>query len=127
QLLAGYQHLILANARPPVGFFAYPGKPSHLHAEGAMLHVLSRMEQDAHAALQALGDELGVPPVEIPDSGLPPPRGRGPPTREGFAATVAAVLPEQAIVVDESVSFGRGFFSSSHAAAPHDWVQIVGG
>ncbi|MFM9481510.1 acetolactate synthase large subunit, partial [Streptomyces scabiei] len=26
--LEGYDHIILVNAKPPVGFFAYPGKPS---------------------------------------------------------------------------------------------------
>ena len=31
------------------------------------------------------------------------------------------------MVVDESVSYGRGFFKNTHAAAPHDWLQIMGG
>jgi acetolactate synthase-1/2/3 large subunit len=43
------------------------------------------------------------------------------------AQSVAALLPEQAIIADESVSFGRAFFSGMHAAAPHDWLQITGG
>ena len=40
---------------------------------------------------------------------------------------MAALLPEHSIVVDESVSFGRSFFSGTHAAAPHDWLQLTGG
>ena len=31
------------------------------------------------------------------------------------------------MIVDESVTFGRGFFKNTHAAAPHDWLQIIGG
>jgi acetolactate synthase-1/2/3 large subunit len=127
KVLAPYRHLILVNALPPVGFFAYPGKPSRLYADDAEIHVLTRPEQDPEAALQALVDELGAPPAAIPDHGPKPQAGRGAPTPEGLAASFASVLPEQAVVVDESVSFGRGFFKHSHAAAPHDWLQIVGG
>jgi len=36
-------------------------------------------------------------------------------------------LPENAIVVDESVSFGRGFYPHTYAAAPNDWLHITGG
>ena len=51
----------------------------------------------------------------------------GKPTPENLATCVAAVLPEGAVIVDESVSYGRGFFRNTHAAAPHDWLQIMGG
>ena len=36
-------------------------------------------------------------------------------------------LPEGAIVCDESVTTGRGFFPLSRAAQPHDWMQLTGG
>jgi acetolactate synthase I/II/III large subunit len=127
KVLAPFRHIILVNALPPVSFFAYPGKPSRLYAEGAEIHVLTRPEQDPMAALQALADELGAPPAAMPDSGPKPEAARGAPTPEGLAACFASVLPEHAVVVDESVSFGRGFFKLSHAAAPHDWLQIMGG
>ena len=39
----------------------------------------------------------------------------------------AALLPEDAIVVDESVTFGRGFFPAHASAAAHDWLQVTGG
>ena len=31
------------------------------------------------------------------------------------------------MVADESVSFGRGFFANTKAAAPHDWLNVTGG
>ena len=30
-------------------------------------------------------------------------------------------------MVDESITTGRGFFPPTAAAAPHDWLQIMGG
>ena len=36
-------------------------------------------------------------------------------------------IPENAIVVDESITTGRGFFPPTAAAAPHDWLQNMGG
>jgi acetolactate synthase-1/2/3 large subunit len=125
--LAPFDHLILVNAVPPVGFFAYPGKPSRQYKDGAELHVLSRVEQNAEAALQALADELGAPEVAIPGNGPKPGVVSGKPTPENLATSIAAVLPDGAVIVDESVSYGRGFFRNTHAAAPHDWLQIMGG
>ena len=125
--LAPFDHLILVNAVPPVGFFAYPGKPSRQYKEGAGLHVLNRFEQNAEAALQALVDELGAPAADIPGNGPKPTIVKGKPTPEDLATTIAAVLPEGTMIVDESVSYGRGFFKNTHAAAPHDWMQIMGG
>ena len=125
--LSGFENIILVNAKGPVGFFAYPGKPSRHYPEGAALHVLTRAEADAEAGLRALVEELAAPEAAIPDPGPRPEPGRGAPTPEGLARIVAALVPEGGIVVDESVSFGRGFYKETHAAAPHDWLHLTGG
>ncbi|EFH09707.1 acetolactate synthase large subunit [Pseudoroseomonas cervicalis] len=127
EALKGFEHLILVNAKAPVGFFAYPNKPSIHYPETASVHVLSRYEEDGLAALRALVDELGAPEAAIPDPGPRPQVGKGAPTPEGLARTVAALIPEGGIVADESVSFGRGFYKETHAAPPHDWLHITGG
>jgi len=127
KVLSPYEHIILVNAVAPIGFFGYPGKPSHFSRPGAELHVLTRPEQNAEAALQALADELGAPAAAIPDNGPKPSVVTGKPTPENLATTIAAVMPDNAVVVDESVSYGRGFFRNTHAAAPHDWLMIMGG
>jgi acetolactate synthase-1/2/3 large subunit len=54
-----------------------------------------------------------------------PPRGKVMP--EGIATALASLLPENAVVVDESVSTGRNFGRVMAAAAPHDWLNIMGG
>ncbi|MGA8401725.1 MAG: thiamine pyrophosphate-dependent enzyme, partial [Stellaceae bacterium] len=41
--------------------------------------------------------------------------------------SLGALLPENAIVVDEAVTTGRGFFAPTKAAAPHDWLSNMGG
>ena len=125
--LSGFEHLILVNAKAPVGFFAYPNKPSIHYPANAQVHVLSRFEQDPEAALQALVDELGAPQAAIPDPGPRPEPVRGAPSPEGLARTVAALMPEGAIISDESVSYGRGFYAETHAAPQHDWLHLTGG
>lgn len=125
--LAKYEQIVLVGARPPVNFFAYPGKPSTQYAPGAQLHVLSRPEQDAVAALRALADALGARHAAIPDPGPRPEAAAGAPTPEKLAQTVAALMPEEAIVSDESVSYGRGFYRHTHAAPAHDWLHLAGG
>jgi acetolactate synthase-1/2/3 large subunit len=37
------------------------------------------------------------------------------------------MMPDDAIITDEAVSFGRGFFPNTFAAPAHDWLQITGG
>lgn len=127
ETLARFEHIVLVNAKPPVAFFAYPGKPSTQYPSNAQLHVLSRPEQDAVPALRALAEALGAKAAEIPSPGERLPPASGAPTPEGLAQTVSSLLPENAIVSDESISFGRGFYRLTHGAAPNDWLHVTGG
>ncbi|WP_213957969.1 MULTISPECIES: acetolactate synthase large subunit [unclassified Variovorax] len=127
RVLAPFKHIILVNARPPVGFFGYPNMPSVQHAPDAQLHVLSRPDQNPDEALRGLVEVLRAPDVAMPDPGPQPEAGSGAPTPEGLAQTLAALMPENAIVSDESISYGRGFYKSTHAAPAHDWLHLAGG
>jgi len=124
--LAGVRHLILVGAVVPVGFFAYPNKPSLMAPPDCQVHVLARPEHDAMDALNRVADALGAEKVRQPHAARPLPA-RGAITSEAVAQTLAALLPDNAIIVDESVSFGRAFFPGTHVAAPHDWLQLTGG
>jgi acetolactate synthase-1/2/3 large subunit len=125
--LAPFRNIILVNARPPVGFFGYPDTPSVQHAPDARFHVLSRPDQDPIEALRALALSLEAPDVAMPDAGMRPEAATGAPTPEGLAQTLAALMPEHAIVSDESISYGRGFYRHTYAAPPHDWLHLAGG
>ncbi|MDB5896984.1 MAG: thiamine pyrophosphate enzyme domain protein TPP-binding, partial [Ramlibacter sp.] len=127
QALRRFDHIVLVNAKAPVGFFGYPGKPSIQYRSDTQLHVLTRPEQDPIAALRALVDALGAPEATLPAPGPRPQAASGKPTPEGLAQTVAALMPDDAIVSDESVSFGRGFYGHTHVAPAHDWLHLGGG
>ena len=126
--LAGTTHLVLVGATAPVGFFAYPGKPGFMAPPDCTVHVLTRPEQDGAEALERLAEVLGAtreftvyansPRLEVPRGALTP---------ESLAMAVAALLPEHAVVVDESITVGRSFYPMTEGAAPHDWLQLTGG
>ena len=126
--LAGVREVVLVGAPPPVAFFAYPGKPSLIAPPDARYHVLARPEDDGVAALEALASELGAASTASAGAEGPLPNvASGPFTTEGFGSTFAALLPEDAVVVEEAVTSGRQLFPPTFRAAPHDWLQITGG
>ena len=126
-MMAQYAQVILVGTPKPVIFFAYPNKPGSPVPADATLHTLTRPEHDQVQALAALADELGNPKPVAHSEGGEALLGRGAITTDAFAATLAALMPEQAIIADESVTFGRAFFPATHHAAPHDWLNVTGG
>ena len=125
--LKDVQHIITVCARGPVGFFAYPGLPSKHYPANATVTALCDIEQDATDALQALAEELGAKPAKQNYQQPPDPVPHGMPTSLGFGQMLAVTMPEQAIVVDESISFGGQLFQGSHKSPPHDWMMVTGG
>jgi acetolactate synthase I/II/III large subunit len=125
--MAGTKHLILVGSRKPVTFFAYPNTVQSSIPNDAEIHTLARPEQDVVEALTRLIDALGCPKVAPPDNGMRPETGRGALTPDTVAATLGALMPENAVIADESVSFGRGFFANTKGAPPHDWLNVTGG
>jgi acetolactate synthase-1/2/3 large subunit len=125
--LAGTEQLILVDAKSPVAFFAYPGHRSDLVPDGCSVRVLAGPGDDALAALELLVDVLGAPEpvagVPVSRPGLPD----GELTVEAAADVIAALLPEEAIVVDEGVTSG-GYVAAATATGPrHDWLNVTGG
>lgn len=126
--LAGLRHLVLCAASPPAAFFAYPNKPSLLAPPECQMHVLASPEEDTLDALESLADALGAAAsASTPSDVTVCDPARGAPSSESIARTLTARLPEHAIVVDDAVSTGRGFFPLTFDAAPHDWIQVTGG
>jgi len=125
----GVRELVLVGAKSPVSFFAYPGKPSVLVHEGCNVTGVATVAHDIEHALAALAAELGAtvtPPAHVNErreAAMP----TGPITVEGIATVLAATMPENALVCDESVSTGRNFSAVMAHAAPHDWLNLMGG
>ncbi|MDH3713954.1 MAG: acetolactate synthase large subunit, partial [Gammaproteobacteria bacterium] len=126
--LAGYRHIILVGTSAPVAFFAYPDKPSLLAQPGCGVHRLTDEAQDSAQALEWLADELGASAESAVVQELArPAQPRGALTKDSLAAALGALIPENAIVADESISTGRGFFPNTAGAPPHDWLNNTGG
>jgi acetolactate synthase I/II/III large subunit len=118
------RHLILAGARSPVSFFAYPGKPSDLVPPGCQVHTLTGA---VTPALEALADLVapGTTPTTAPAQQPTPPTGAL--SAESIATAIAALLPEHAIVVDESNTAGLMLLTATAGAPRHDWLTLTGG
>jgi acetolactate synthase-1/2/3 large subunit len=128
-VLKDVRQLVLVGAKMPVSFFAYPGKPSVLSPEGCTVTKLAGVEDDLAAALSALAEETGAAhatPAHVNDLRRPV-LPTGAVTPDGIAAALAVLLPEDAIIIDESVTTGRNFGTAMASAPPHDWLNIMGG
>jgi acetolactate synthase I/II/III large subunit len=123
-----FRQLILVGARQPVAFFASPSTPSVVTPANCNIFTLARSDNNCVAALEALAASLSASrvafrPVEKGRPGIP----GGDITLSGLAAVVGALLPPHAIVVDESITSGRGMMAAARGAAPHDWLVNTGG
>ncbi|MCF4126016.1 acetolactate synthase large subunit [Methylobacterium sp. SyP6R] len=128
EVLAPYKHVILVGATLPVAFFAYPGKPSALASPTCDVFALATPEQDQIDALARLAEAVGAPEeAPLPPLSRPDLPGDGRLDQDAIGRVLGALIPEGAIVCDESVTTGRNFFPATHAAAPHTWLQLTGG
>lgn len=126
--LKDVRELVLIGARRPVAFFAYPGKPSILTQEACNITAVCDVEADLIDALERLADLVDAP-KSVPAAIVPPKPALpdGAPTPDKIAAAMAVLIPDNAVVVDESVTSGRGIFAASQASSPHDWLNNMGG
>ncbi|MCV7152342.1 acetolactate synthase large subunit [Mycolicibacterium pyrenivorans] len=124
--LAGATHLVLAGAKSPVSFFAYPGKPSDLVPAGCDVYVLAP-QSGAAAALEKLADELAPGTTATVAGPARPGLPAGPLTAFAAAAVVGALLPEGAVIVDESNTAGIGVAAATAGAPAHDVLTLTGG
>jgi acetolactate synthase-1/2/3 large subunit len=128
-LLRDLDNLILVETEAPVSFFGYPDTPSYLLPMECVVTVLAGRAEDGTGALEALVDECGARATAIPEimhhrvlSPLD-----GPLTSEAIGKTLAALLPESAIVSDEMITSGGDVLPYLAHAAPHDQLPVTGG
>ncbi|MEM7189619.1 MAG: acetolactate synthase large subunit [Pseudomonadota bacterium] len=129
EVLAPYKRIVLVGSRRPVAFFAYPNKPGILTADDVEFVEMCDWGADMTAGLAALADAVGAtdtPPAGVAEA-MRPDVPDGPLTPDSIARVLGNLIPENAIVVDESVTTGRQFFSQTAGAPHHTWLNNRGG
>lgn len=126
--LADIEQIILVGAKPPVSFFAYPGKASWCAPQGCRFAQLAHEHEDGVLALEALDRALSKPagqivrlPLAIPE--LP----QGALSAQSVAQAIAHLTPEHAIFADESATSGFPLAMMMARARPHDHMALTGG
>jgi acetolactate synthase-1/2/3 large subunit len=131
EALAKISNLVLAGAREPIAFFAYPDQPSRFAPERAKLYSLADPDAgvDAALALEALAQEVDAPEGVISPRAKPGfAPGDQPLTPDILCRAMAAFIPENSIVVNEATTTGLTWNSvHSSNAAPHTMLFITGG
>ena len=129
EYLAGVENIIFIGSRPPVSFFAYPGKKSFLSPDEANLIEVATPEQDGKYALKALNDLCEGKKIDssfLPSGLIDTPIG-GELNVKNLGPLMASLLPEDTIISNESGTSGFIFASYVWDAKPCDWLSITGG
>lgn len=119
--------MVLVGATDPVSFFGYPGQPSHPRPETCDLVSLATPSADTAHALDGLASALDAPASTNPDVEVPrvPSGSDLGPTELG--AALAALQPDGAVVVDESITSGGAYAAMAVGAPAHDVLALTGG
>lgn len=131
-LLGEYDSLILVGAEEPVAFFGYKGGKSHYLAASQKWVRIDTEKQDAAVALQALAEDLGASSIknnissvlakyelpEIPSGAL---------NSRKMCAVIAALQPENCIIVDEGVTSSAPYYSLAPTLKPYSHLTLTGG
>jgi acetolactate synthase-1/2/3 large subunit len=91
------------------------------------VHVLASAGDDVVDALSRLAELAGAPRSVRPEPLTRPEPPRGELTPESVGLALGALLPEGAIVSDESNTMVRGMYAATARAPRHDWLTVTGG
>ncbi len=129
EVLAPFKTVIKVCAKTPVGFFAYPDKPSKLCSEDATILELASMFDNGIEALRMLVDEIGAQDIKprLQEKQIHKEPENGPLDSQAIGLIVANQLPHNAIVIDEAVTSGFHVTNATETAAAHDWLEVCGG
>ena len=121
--------ITLVGTDRPVAFFAYPGKPSVPEPPDCPVTDLCTPTDDIEWTLQTLADAVGATSktgaktyaLDLPD--IP----SGQLTLEKVGLALAALIPENAIICNESVTSGFHIIPPAATARQHDLLAGTGG
>ena len=127
--LEGYKHIVLVGTAEPVAFFAYPNSPSTLAPKHATIHTLAEKDHDLTGVLAALAAELDVSETQAVNRYElnPPALPTGALTLDAIWQSVGAQMPENAIMINEAITSGRGAGIYLKDVQPFDMLTGTGG
>ena len=128
ETLKGLEQIVLVGAPPPVTFFAYAGKPSWVTPEGCALLTLAEPQEDTVGALELLADALdarepGPKIVRV----IPELPAHASLDTNSMGAIIARLMPDHAILSDDSLTAGMALHNSLKHGPTHDWLVLTGG
>lgn len=131
-LLSHFEAIVLAGAASPVAFFGYKGSPSLLLDGSQIVTSVAVGNESVEEALEQLADLVGGSSAREPEARVPRQLDRvnlphGALSPQKVSAVLAALQPEEAIVVDESVTGGAGYYALAAASLPHTLLTLTGG
>lgn len=122
------ENLVLIGAKSPVSFFAYPNVPSEIQAKNCEVLTLAQTGDDLlHCVEQLLNQVAGATvsanchPHQVPE--LP----SGVLNAMSASQSIANLLPDNAIVIDEGATSSFMTYPLTANSAPHDWLTLTGG
>jgi acetolactate synthase-1/2/3 large subunit len=128
QFLASYEQLVFVGAPLPVATFAYRNKPVLKCPASCALFTMGSMDEDIDDALAQLSAATGAGKAEprrnARASGAAP---AGPLTAGSIGQSLALLMPENAILVDEAATNGVAIIEATKQAAPHDYLNPLNG
>jgi acetolactate synthase-1/2/3 large subunit len=131
-LLSKYQAVVLAGAAEPVTFFGWQGYESRLLNNNQDISQIKAVDKLLPQALENLADALGAPgSVDAAAAGFSqverPELPQGTLTAQNACLILAALQPENAIIVNESITSGTAYFPLGPGLPPHTLLMLPGG
>lgn len=125
--LAAYDTIVLCGATEPMAFFNYSNSPSRLAAPSARVIDLFAEGAAVHPALTAARRALAPDPAQPCHPTASRHTYGAPKSPDSVSAAIAAALPKDAIVVNETITSASDLFAASAAAPRHTWLDNLGG
>lgn len=129
--LKEFEVAICVGGKQPVGFFAYPHKPSTMLQPDCEVIELAGHENDLARSLDMLADEAGIrsgspyTPNRLTQSGIATPTGVL--NADSITIAVARALPENAIICEETITSAGQMAVLAPQLHPHDHIPLTGG
>ena len=132
ETLSKYDGIILAGTKEPVAFFGYNGVPSFILGQNQQKVSIGTGKEDVVEAMGYLADLLRAPKNTKAMDGIVtklnrPPLLEGVLTPEKACLVLAALQPEDAIIVDEGLTSTLSYYPLTAGLPPHSMMTIAGG